>query len=124
MNGCMKRLDWGILRRIPIPRWSCRISNRQLERRYCWSSDWSWLGVNLLRSNCCFDKGCQAQKLCAWHSYNSETILKFDLHAFLAVFKSHEFSLNIGSVQQRKDPPDLMISVISTSMTSKPRERS
>ncbi len=32
--------------------------------------------------------------------------------------------LNSGMVQQRKEPPDLMISLISTSMTSYPRSRS
>lgn len=33
-------------------------------------------------------------------------------------------SRKTGSVQQRKDPPDLIISVISTSMTSNPLLRS
>lgn len=33
------------------------------------------------------------------------------------------YPLKMGSVQQRKDPPDLMISDISTSITSNPRLR-
>ncbi len=77
--------------------------------------------------NALLSKNCNIKKLMIDNKKEKETGLPYKSGFFHSVQAESVFFfviLNSGMVQQRKEPPDLMISLISTSMTSYPRSRS